>query len=78
LVKSVLEAIPLFWPTLAYISQGILERNRKKVFRFLWTEKKQTEGIPLVKWKAIAKPKEEGGWVLKNIYYFGKSLAAKK
>jgi hypothetical protein len=39
--------------------------------------KKKFEGIPLVKWKNIAKPREEVGWGLKNINYFGKPLATK-
>jgi len=45
-------------------------------FRFLLSGNREKEGIPLVKWKKIAKPKEMGGWGLKNIGPFGKSLAA--
>jgi hypothetical protein len=35
------------------------------------------EGIPLVKWTRIAKPKELKGWDLKNVYAFNQALAAK-
>jgi hypothetical protein len=31
----------------------------------------------LVNWKRIAKPKKTGGWGIKNIFSFGKALAAK-
>jgi hypothetical protein len=34
LVKSVLEAIPIFWHALAYIPKGVLEKIRKKVLNF--------------------------------------------
>jgi hypothetical protein len=31
------------------------------LFSFLWTRKREIEGIPPVKWSKVAKPKEEGG-----------------
>jgi hypothetical protein len=39
--------------------------------------KKVKEGMHLVNWKRIAKPKKTGGWGIKNIFSFGKALAAK-
>jgi hypothetical protein len=39
--------------------------------------KKEKESIHLVNWKRIAKPKKKGGWGIKNIFWFGKSLATK-
>jgi hypothetical protein len=75
--KSVLEAIVVFWHALDFITKGVLETIRKKCFKFLWYRKIENEEICLVKWKNIAKPKEEGGWGLKNIHFFGNSLAAK-
>jgi hypothetical protein len=50
LVKFVLEAIPIYRHSLAFIPKGVLE---KISFRFLWYQKKESEGIPLGKWKAI-------------------------
>jgi hypothetical protein len=47
------------------------------MFNFLWTGKKEKEIIHLVNWKRIAKPKKKGGWGIKNIFCFGKALAAK-
>lgn len=40
LVKSVLEAIPVYWMFLSWIPKGILERVRRICFRFLWSGKK--------------------------------------
>jgi hypothetical protein len=50
---------------------------RKKCYKFLWTGRRAEEGIPLVKWDRIAKPKELGGWGLKNLYVFNQALVAK-
>jgi len=35
LVKSVLEEIPVYWMSLAWIVKGILEKARKLCFKFL-------------------------------------------
>jgi hypothetical protein len=47
------------------------------MFSFLWTGKKDKEGMHLISWKRISKPKKIGGWGIKNIFTFGKALAAK-
>jgi hypothetical protein len=77
LVKSVLESIPVYWLSLAKIPKSILNRIRRKMFSFLWSGKKEKEGVHLINWKRIAKPKKTGGWGIKNIFSFGKALAAK-
>jgi len=77
LVKSVLEAIPVYWMSLSWIPKGTLEAYRRLCFRFLWSGRKDTHVTPWVKWERIARPKEEGGWGLKNIFFFSKALAAK-
>jgi hypothetical protein len=52
-----LKAIPIYWHSLVFIPKGILEKIKKMSFRFLWSGKKESEGISLVKWQPIAKPK---------------------
>ena len=76
-MKEVLHSIPVYWASIAYIPKGILTKIRKMCFSFLWTTSKKSEGIPLAKWKFIAKPKELGGWGIKNLELFNKALAAK-
>jgi hypothetical protein len=66
----VLESIPVYWLSIAQVPKGISDKIRKRYFSFLWTGMKEIEGIPLVKWSRVAKPKEAGGWGLKNIYVF--------
>ena len=39
LVKSVLEAVPVYWLSLSWIPKGILEAARRIYFRFLWSGK---------------------------------------
>jgi hypothetical protein len=58
LVKFVLEVILVYWHTMAYIPKVVLETIKKKCFKFMWTRKRENEGIPLVKWQSLAKPKE--------------------
>jgi hypothetical protein len=77
LVKSVLEAIPVYWMSLSWIPKGILNAARKLTSKFLWSGKSESHVIPWVRWEKIATPKALGGWGLKNIFYFSKALAAK-
>ena len=59
------------------ISPSFGQPISKLCFSFLWTASKQIEGIALVKWKTLAKPKNLGGWGIKNLEWFTKALAAK-
>jgi hypothetical protein len=77
LVKVVLESIHVYWLSLAKIPKSILNIIRRRMFSFMWSGKKVKEGIHLISWEKIAKPKKLGGWGIKNIYTFGKSLATK-
>jgi hypothetical protein len=67
----------VFWIYLAKIPKSILNKIIRRMFSLLWNGKKVKEGMHLVSWKKIAKPKKSGGWGIKNIFTFGKSLAAK-
>ena len=60
-----------------YIPKGILSKIRKLCFSFLWTASKKTEGIALVKWKTLDKPKKLGDRGIKNLDLFTKALATK-
>jgi len=77
LVKSVLEAIPVYWMSLSWIPKGVIEAYRRLCFKFLWSGKKDSQVTPWVKWEILARPKDRGGWGLKNIFLFSKALAAK-
>ena len=77
MVKSVLEAIPVYWLSLAWIPKGILEQIRKLCFTFLWRGSSDHKALVWVRWERIALPKALGGWGLKNIFNFAKALGAK-
>jgi hypothetical protein len=49
LLKSVVEAIPIYWMTLAYIPRGVLGKLRRIGFRFIWLGRMDIKGIPSVK-----------------------------
>jgi hypothetical protein len=63
--------------SLAWIPKGILERIRKLCSKFLWAGNQEKFILPWVKWSTLALPKSLGGWGLKNIFLFAKSLASK-
>jgi hypothetical protein len=77
LFKFVLSSIPVYWATITKIPKVILSNIRKVCFHFLCAGKREVGSIPLVKWPRIAMPKDLGGWGIKNINWFSKSLAAK-
>jgi hypothetical protein len=60
--------------TLGSIPKGVLEIFRKICFNFFLGEKNDNQGIHLEKWLDIAKLKGLGGWGLKKIHIFEKSL----
>ena len=47
------------------------------MFSFLWFGNAVKEKFHLARWEAIARTKLLGEWGLKNIFFFGKALAAK-
>jgi len=78
LVKVALESILVYWLSLDKIPKSILNIIRRRMFSFMWTEKKEKEDIHLISWDKIDKPKKLVWWGINNIYTFGKALAAKK
>ena len=77
LVKSVLEAISVYWMSIAWIPKGFLEKHRCICFTLLWQGKKEIHTRRWVKWDRITIPKALGGWGLKNIFHFSIDLVAK-
>ena len=77
LVKSVLEAIPVYWMHF-WILVGIIEKIIKICFKFLWSGNyESSSGLPWTSWKTLACLKFLGGWGLKILVLFAKALAAK-
>lgn len=61
LIKSVLEATPMYWMTLAWIPRGILAHIQQIYCRFLWNGYKEGKPYAWVGWKQIALPKSGVG-----------------
>ena len=77
LIKSILEATPVYWMSLAWVRQGILLRIKKICCKFLWNGHKEGNPFTWVRWIHIALPKKWGGWGIKRLDLFANSLAAK-
>lgn len=77
LIKSVLEATPIYWMSLAWIPRSILSRIQSLCCRFLWQGSKQGRIFTWVKREALNLPKMWGGWGFKKLEDFSSALAAK-
>eukprot|EP00253_Pinus_taeda_P012859 PITA_12859 len=77
LIKSVLLAMLVYWAALTWVPKGILDKIRRICSRFLWAGSKEDSVLPWVAWEKVARPKEWGGWGIKNLSNFSLSLAAK-
>ena len=55
LVKTVLEAIPVYWIHL-WIPLGIIEKIRKICFKFLWSVNLDHSDLHWTSWKTLACP----------------------
>ena len=73
---NLLEAILVYWMHF-WIPMGIIEKIRKLCFKFLWSSKQSSYGLPWTSWKLLANPKSLGGWGLKVAVVFAKALATK-
>jgi hypothetical protein len=74
LIKAVLESMHVYWMALESILMSVLNRIRQLMFNFLWSGSSVKQHIHLCKWEIIAKPKIFGGWGIRNIYLFNRSL----
>lgn len=77
LVKFDHESIPMYWLSLAKIPKSILHMIKKRIFNFVWFGNKGKRKYHLVKWKTLVRPKDYGGWGIKNLFHFSTTLAAK-
>jgi len=77
LIKSILEATPVFWMALAWIPRNILGRLNQLCNRYLWNGNHDKRIFAWISWKKITLPKKWGGWGLKDLPDFAMALAAK-
>jgi len=77
LIKSVLEATPVFWMALAWIPRNILGRLKHLCNRYLWNGNQDKRLFAWINWQKITLPKKWGGWGLKDLPAFAQALSAK-
>lgn len=70
LIKSLLEAIPVYWHLLAGIVKGVLVRIHKLCFNYLRKGSLQYKGSHLANWSTLSKPKNLGGLGSKGFMVF--------
>jgi hypothetical protein len=62
---------------LSWISKGILEREQKIFFSYLWRGNKEQNVMPWLRWEMIAILKALGEWGLNFFFLFSKAMVAK-
>ena len=76
-IKSVLNAIPLFYLSVFKAPKSIYKSIISIQRRFLWGRGKENRPIVWVSWEDVCKPKEEGGLGIIDIRKFNYALLAK-
>ena len=77
LVKSVLQGVECFWLTILPIPAGVKAKIVQLCRNFLWSGSCNSHKRPLVSWKEIILPKEEGGLGIRDIKAWNKALISK-
>jgi hypothetical protein len=77
LIKAVLVSQPVYWISMVVVPISVLEKLRQLIYTFLWSGCRENKCLHLCNWDSIARPKKDGGWGIKKISFFNKSLAAK-
>ncbi|OAY83559.1 putative ribonuclease H protein, partial [Ananas comosus] len=79
LINSVLTNLPIHYLSIFILPKAINHQLRELQRRFLWRKSSCPikEGVPLVAWDIVARPKALGGLGIANIYYKNLSLLCK-
>jgi hypothetical protein len=77
LIKYVLQAIPVFWLSIAYVPKGVLNLINKLCNNFLWKNNESGSTFNWIRWDKLSLPKALGGWGYKDLHSFTQALAAK-
>ncbi|GFY84194.1 hypothetical protein Acr_03g0009680 [Actinidia rufa] len=77
LVKSVLQGVECFWLTILPIPAGVKAKIVQICRNFLWSGSCSSHKRPLVSWKEVTLPKDEGGLGIGDIKAWNKALISK-
>ena len=61
MIRSVLQGVECFWLSILPIPVGVRDKITSLCRNFLWGGKAMVKNKPLVSWKEICRPKNEGG-----------------
>ncbi|KAL9690876.1 hypothetical protein QQ045_011288 [Rhodiola kirilowii] len=77
LVKHVLSSISSYWMRVLLFPKFVIKKVTAICRNFLWSGA-SSSNKNLVAWKAVTKPKDEGGLGIKNLIIFNKALLLKQ
>ncbi|GKB41505.1 RNA-directed DNA polymerase, eukaryota, reverse transcriptase zinc-binding domain protein [Tanacetum coccineum] len=74
LIASVLESIQSYWCCVFLLPKTVVNDINRIMKNFLWSQSDESKGKAKVAWKAICKPKREGGLGLKDLMIWNQAL----
>lgn len=77
LINSVLANLPIYWLTLAKVPPTVRHQIPRITYNFLWSAHKDQPGLHLTAWHTISRPKADGEWRIRNIYWVYHALHLK-
>ena len=78
MTNLVLQSMPIYWFSLLCISVGVISSIRRIIFNYLWQGKSKEPKYHLVNWEILSRLLNQGGWGIKQLGRFNKSLCAKR
>lgn len=78
LIASVLESIQVYWASVFLLPKDVIKSVNRILKDFLWGSNDISKGKAKVAWKAICKPKSNGGLGLKDLLVWNKTLLVKQ
>ena len=61
-MKTVLEHLPIYWTSLAYIPTGTIDHIIKISYQFFWKSNVEDKSFAQTAWEKNVIPKQLGGW----------------
>ncbi|GKA23674.1 RNA-directed DNA polymerase, eukaryota, reverse transcriptase zinc-binding domain protein [Tanacetum coccineum] len=77
LIASLLESIQSYWCCVFLLPKTVINDINRIMKNFLWSQNDDSKGKAKVAWKAVCKPKNQGGLGLKDLFVWNNALLMK-
>nr|GEW73720.1 hypothetical protein [Tanacetum cinerariifolium] len=77
LIAAVLKSIHVYWASVFLLPASVIKDINRLLKYFLWSKSESVKGKAKVAWSSICKPKDQGGFGLRNLKVWNHALLAK-